>query len=120
MRGSFIEMYSFNRNASHSSRGLSSTVRRCVSRETGREYAVKIIDKAQDEAIKESIDAEVHILSTLPRHPNISKCREGREGGMGGGSRRAQTLQITCRRVPIVSLEDVFESPAFIFLVFEL
>ena len=50
-------------------------MRRCVLRETGREYAVKIIDRAQDEAIKESIDAEVRILSTLPRHPNISKCR---------------------------------------------
>ena len=71
-------------------RGLSSTVRRCVSRETGRDYAVKIIDKSQDDAIKESIDAEIRILSTLPRHPNI------------------------------ILLEDVFESPAFIFLVFEL
>ena len=55
------------------SRGLSSTVRKCVSRETGIEYAVKIIDKSQDEAITESIQAEMQVLDYLPRHPNISK-----------------------------------------------
>lgn len=52
--------------------GLSSTVRKCVSRETGIEYAVKIIDKSQDEAITESIAAEMQVLNYLPRHPNIS------------------------------------------------
>lgn len=52
--------------------GLSSTVRRCISRENGIEYAVKIISKSQDEAINESITAEVDILSHIPPHPNIS------------------------------------------------
>lgn len=54
-------------------RGLSSTVRRCVSRETGLEYAVKIINRSQGNAIEESITAEVEILRSLPEHPNISK-----------------------------------------------
>ena len=48
-------------------------MRKCVSRETGIEYAVKIIDKSQDEAITESIAAEMQILSILPKHPNISE-----------------------------------------------
>lgn len=55
------------------SRGLSSTVRKCVSRDTGIEYAVKIIDKSQDEAITESIAAEMQVLSYLPEHKHISK-----------------------------------------------
>ncbi len=54
-------------------RGLSSIVRKCISRESGLEFAVKIIDKSQDDAIKESIDAEVEILQYLPPHPNISE-----------------------------------------------
>lgn len=57
----------------YSNRGLSSTVRKCVSRETGIEYAVKIIDKSQDEAVTESITAEMQVLTYLPRHPNISE-----------------------------------------------
>ena len=54
-------------------RGLSSTVRRCVARDTGQEFAVKIIDKSQDEAITESIAAEMHVLNSLPKHKYISK-----------------------------------------------
>ena len=56
-----------------SSRGLSSTVRKCVSRDTGQEYAVKIIDKSQDEAITESIATEKRVLSYLPQHKHISE-----------------------------------------------
>lgn len=54
-------------------RGLSSTVRKCVSRETGIEYAVKIIDKSQDEAITESITAEIQVLNYLPKQNFISE-----------------------------------------------
>jgi phosphorylase kinase gamma subunit len=72
-------------------RGASSTVRRCVSRDTGCDYAVKIINKSQDATIKDTIVAEVEILTkVLPSHPHIIK------------------------------LFDVVESPAYIFLVFEL
>lgn len=48
-------------------------MRRCKSRENGLEYAVKIINKSQDENINESIAAEVEILKILPSHPHISK-----------------------------------------------
>ena len=57
-------------------RGLSSTVRKCVSRDTGIEYAVKIIDKSQDEAITESIANEMQVLGYLPEHKHISKGSE--------------------------------------------
>lgn len=57
----------------HTHRGLSSTVRKCVSRDTGLEYAVKIIDKSQEDAITESIAAEMQVLNTLPPHKHISK-----------------------------------------------
>ena len=49
-------------------------MRKCVSRENGIEYAVKIIDKSQDEAITESIAAEMQVLNFLPKHANISEC----------------------------------------------
>lgn len=48
-------------------------VRKCVLRESGQEFAVKIIDKSQDNAVKESIEAEVEVLRYLPYHLNISK-----------------------------------------------
>ena len=54
-------------------RGLSSTVRKCVSKDTGIEYAVKIIDKSQDEAITESIANEMQVLGFLPQHKHISE-----------------------------------------------
>jgi phosphorylase kinase gamma subunit len=71
-------------------KGLSSTVRKCVSKETGQEYAVKIVDKSQEESIIESISVEMQVLRTLPDHKHI------------------------------INLLDVFESEAFVFMVFEL
>lgn len=44
-----------------------------MSRDTGIEYAVKIIDKSQDEAITESIANEMQVLGYLPEHKHISK-----------------------------------------------
>jgi len=74
-------------------RGVSSTVRRCIEKETGREFAAKIIDLSEDlnsNNIRESTLSEVNILRLVAGHPYI------------------------------IELHDVFESSTFIFLVFEL
>ncbi|XP_059478741.1 phosphorylase b kinase gamma catalytic chain, skeletal muscle/heart isoform isoform X3 [Neocloeon triangulifer] len=74
-------------------RGVSSTVRRCIEKETGREYAAKIIDLSSDAenlSMHESTIQEIHILRIVAGHPFI------------------------------IELHDVFESNTFIFLVFEL
>ncbi|XP_008487758.1 phosphorylase b kinase gamma catalytic chain, skeletal muscle/heart isoform isoform X2 [Diaphorina citri] len=71
-------------------RGISSTVRRCIEKETGVEYAAKIIDLSADPENKVSTLEEVRILRLVAGHPFI------------------------------IQLHDVFESETFIFLVFEL
>jgi len=77
-------------------RGVSSTVRRCVEKETGREYACKIMDISGDPSendgpqLKESTLREISILRRVAGHPYI------------------------------IELHDVLESETFIFLVFEL
>lgn len=77
--------------------GLSSVVRRCTNKETGKEFAVKIIDrysekgkamKGRDE--EQQVRSEIETLSRVAGHPNI------------------------------IQLVDVYESTAFFFLVFEL
>uniref|UniRef100_A0A6M2DL72 phosphorylase kinase n=1 Tax=Xenopsylla cheopis TaxID=163159 RepID=A0A6M2DL72_XENCH len=82
-------------------RGISSTVRRCIEKDTGKEFAAKIIDLGVDgcgdevsapeyKTMKESTHQEVNILRHVLGHPYI------------------------------IELQDVFESDTFIFLVFEL
>lgn len=77
-------------------RGVSSTVRRCIDKETGVEYAAKIIDLGADggdctsHQMLEATRQEIAILRQVMGHPYI------------------------------IELQDVFESEAFIFLVFEL
>ncbi|KAL4711776.1 hypothetical protein ACJJTC_005945 [Scirpophaga incertulas] len=78
-------------------RGISSTVRRCVEKETGREYAAKIIDLSQESqdgvdthTMRDATRQEIQILRMVAGHPYI------------------------------IELQDVFESETFIFLVFEL
>ncbi|XP_075983528.1 phosphorylase kinase gamma isoform X2 [Anticarsia gemmatalis] len=78
-------------------RGISSTVRRCVEKETGKEYAAKIIDLSQESqdgvdthTMRDATRQEIHILRMVAGHPYI------------------------------IELQDVFESETFIFLVFEL
>ncbi|XP_022905528.1 phosphorylase b kinase gamma catalytic chain, skeletal muscle/heart isoform isoform X2 [Onthophagus taurus] len=74
-------------------RGISSTVRRCIEKETGKEFAAKIIDVSTDNegaASYEETKQEIQILRQVAGHPYI------------------------------IELQDVFESETFIFLVFEL
>ncbi|XP_056643992.1 phosphorylase b kinase gamma catalytic chain, skeletal muscle/heart isoform [Diorhabda carinulata] len=76
-------------------RGISSTVRRCIEKETGKEFAAKIIDLSTSDGINDSstlegTKQEVNILRHVAGHPYI------------------------------IELQDVFESSTFIFLVFEL
>lgn len=76
-------------------RGVSSTVRRCVEKETGKEYAAKIIDISSDDETSSVCTKE----ATL---------------------REIQILKIVAGHSYIIELHDVFESSTFIFLVFEL
>lgn len=58
---------------------MSSTVRRCIEKETGKEYAAKIIDLSNEnneggaEAAAEATRQEVAILRLVAGHPYISK-----------------------------------------------
>jgi len=76
--------------------GLSSVVRRCIDRKTSVEYAVKIIDVTKDNDIHEGLNPiqqvqrEVEILKRLQGHPYI------------------------------IQLVESYQTPDFIFLVFEL
>ncbi|XP_052800503.1 phosphorylase b kinase gamma catalytic chain, skeletal muscle/heart isoform-like [Mya arenaria] len=78
-------------------RGISSTVRKCLEKGTSNEYAVKIIDISgektdsyQAELTKRDTVREINILRMCSSHPQI------------------------------IELHDAFETPTFIFLVFEL
>ncbi|XP_023012600.1 phosphorylase kinase gamma isoform X2 [Leptinotarsa decemlineata] len=76
-------------------RGISSTVRRCIEKETGKEFAAKIIDLSTSDGVHDSSSLEatrqeIDILRHVVGHPYI------------------------------IELQDVFESRTFIFLVFEL
>lgn len=61
-------------------RGVSSTVRRCIEKETGKEFAAKIIDLSNEnneggaEAAAEATRQEVEILRLVAGHPYISEC----------------------------------------------
>lgn len=64
---------------------MSSTVRRCVEKETGREYACKIMDingdptENEGPAMKEAIQREIAILRLVAGHPYISKQSKSKE-----------------------------------------
>lgn len=63
----------------HFSRGISSTVRRCIEKETGKEFAAKIIDLGTDggeSSSQQMLDAtrqEIAILRQVMGHPFLSK-----------------------------------------------
>ena len=48
-------------------------MRKCICKETGKEYAVKIIEQSNDDIIKEMIKAGIEVLRQLPRHSHIRK-----------------------------------------------
>lgn len=56
-------------------RGISSTVRRCIEKETGIEYAAKIIDVSNEtqDGMKDATLQEVQILRRAAGHPYISR-----------------------------------------------
>lgn len=62
-------------------RGISSTVRRCIEKETGREFAAKIIDLGADSGdasssqMLEATRQEIAILRQVMGHPYISEYR---------------------------------------------
>lgn len=58
-------------------RGISSTVRRCIEKETGKEYAAKIIDLSSSDGANEGSTfegtrQEIAILRHVVGHPYIS------------------------------------------------
>ncbi|KNC21148.1 hypothetical protein FF38_08375, partial [Lucilia cuprina] len=79
-------------------RGISSTVRRCIEKETGKEFAAKIID----------LGAGTETGDTNPYHMLEATRQE------------ISILRQVMGHPYIIDLQDVFESDAFVFLVFEL
>ncbi|XP_013099884.1 phosphorylase b kinase gamma catalytic chain, skeletal muscle/heart isoform isoform X1 [Stomoxys calcitrans] len=79
-------------------RGISSTVRRCIEKETGKEFAAKIID----------LGAGTETGDTNPHHMLEATRQE------------ISILRQVMGHPYIIDLQDVFESDAFVFLVFEL
>lgn len=59
-------------------RGQSSTVRKCVCRATGKQCAVKIVDKTQDPDIARVVCTEVMSLQDVCPHPYISEWPDSR------------------------------------------
>jgi phosphorylase kinase gamma subunit len=89
-------------------------VRRCIDKESGKEYAAKIIDIGAADAndphqMFEATRQEINILRQVMGHPYISRFTF---------FHFKQSLQPSFSL--LVELQDVFESDAFIFLVFEL
>jgi phosphorylase kinase gamma subunit len=56
-------------------KGISSIVRRCIEKSTGKEYAAKIVEYC-DEEIKQSTLTEIEIMKLIGGHPNIIEIHE--------------------------------------------
>ena len=48
-------------------------MRKCTCKKSGKEYAVKIIEKSNDDTIMEMIKAGIDVLRHLPQHLHIRK-----------------------------------------------
>ena len=112
-------------------RGVSSTVRRCIEKETGREFAAKIIDVSADAedgnefTLLHASHREIAILRIVAGHPYISKSIESPQTVVTMVLTITSLIYIatslcTQKLVYTVKLYDVFESSTYIFLVFEL
>lgn len=72
-------MFFFHSRSIRIIRGISSTVRRCIEKETGREFAAKIIDLGAESGevssaqMLEATRQEIAILRQVMGHPYISK-----------------------------------------------
>lgn len=89
-------------------------MRRCIEKDTGKEYAAKIIDLSNDNgedghSAHEATKQEIAILRHVIGHQYISKYNLRKKN-----SKQSKFLLI------LVELQDVFESNTFIFLVFEI
>ena len=51
-------------------------VRKCIHREIGLEYAVKIINMTADEAVQYSVAAEIDVFRHLPPPTSTSVCTD--------------------------------------------
>ncbi|CAH1801384.1 unnamed protein product [Owenia fusiformis] len=78
-------------------KGISSVVRRCIEKQTGQEYAVKIMDVTEETTSDVQAD---EVTYAVKKEINILKMCAGHHH--------------------IIALHDTFESSTFIFLVFEL
>ena len=56
-------------------KGISSVVRKCVEKSTGKEYAVKIVEYSGPD-VKESTLREIEIMKLIGGHPNIIEIHE--------------------------------------------
>lgn len=111
-------------------------MRRCIEKETGKQFAAKIIDLSNDTAsdgitAKEATKQEVAMLRLVAGHPYISSYiiifdiwwRETEPFLVYCCLVGHIELTLTCfylANFSLVELQDVFESSTFIFLVFEL
>lgn len=89
-------------------------MRRCIEKSSGKEFAVKILDvstekSTEDQAkdLRESALREIRVLRILAGHKNISTSLYSSHCKLNAS-------------LFLVELHDFYETPTFLFIVFEL